>query len=317
MGEQRVVKLLYFGIAQVSEANGDCKRRTRSGTVVGTPHYFSPEQSLGMKLGPESDVYAFGLLAYEMTLGQAPFGGSDLIDVAAARVVALPPEPSSVWAEVPPLLNRLIMDLLARKPEKRPTLREVRDRLRLLVHLTQAPGDLPEIIDLAARLPSRHRAPSSQAYVRTERTRVLPFPAHRRSVRKSGGVRMALSFAIANLLLLVPAIRPQADIQRTVRLVMGAAESAISQVRAATNRLSQPRGAWPRLPPASDVEIFAQNGSESAAVAPHVATPCSVESVAMPSSVNVSSSPAPSGADGICTSPTDTDDRNVRFADPR
>ncbi len=70
------IKLMDFGIAKASGVN-----LTRSGFTLGTPHYMAPEQVLGQPLTPQADVYAFGILFFEMLTGQKPIGGTDVAGI--------------------------------------------------------------------------------------------------------------------------------------------------------------------------------------------------------------------------------------------
>lgn len=74
-GDPSQLVLVDFGIAAVLSGEEGEERLTREGTVVGTPLYMSPEQALGQEVGPESDVYAAGIVLYEWISGRAPFTG--------------------------------------------------------------------------------------------------------------------------------------------------------------------------------------------------------------------------------------------------
>jgi eukaryotic-like serine/threonine-protein kinase len=107
------VKLTDFGIAKAVGGSS----HTASGVVVGTARYLSPEQATGAPTSPASDVYALGLVAYEMLAGQPPFTGPNDVAIALAHVRDLPP---SLPADVPPTLTMLIGESLAKDPARRP-----------------------------------------------------------------------------------------------------------------------------------------------------------------------------------------------------
>ena len=111
-----------FGLAHLvgdPSAIGDAGI-TVSGDVVGTPEYMSPEQLEGAPLTPASDIYALGLVIYEMMTGQRPFSGDTPIAAALQRVVgATPRSPREVSPELPASWDRAIMRCLARHPERR------------------------------------------------------------------------------------------------------------------------------------------------------------------------------------------------------
>jgi eukaryotic-like serine/threonine-protein kinase len=113
----RLVKILDFGIAKLS--GDEAANRTRSGVVLGTPRYMSPEQARGRKASHQADVYALGVIVHEMLTGQAPFSGPAL-DVLIQHATDAPPRASSVCADVPPELDAPILAMLAKRPENRP-----------------------------------------------------------------------------------------------------------------------------------------------------------------------------------------------------
>ncbi|WP_344586040.1 serine/threonine-protein kinase, partial [Kitasatospora paracochleata] len=115
-------RLIDFGIARALDAT---TALTRSGYVVGSPGYMSPEQAQGRPAGPAGDVFALGaVLAYAAT-GIAPFGEGVSAAVLLYRVLHEPPELGGLDGE----LRAVILDCLAKQPEDRPVPAELRRRL--------------------------------------------------------------------------------------------------------------------------------------------------------------------------------------------
>ena len=108
-----VVKITDFGIAWAADA----VPLTRTGTVVGTAYYLSPEQASGAPVTPASDVYALGVVAYECLAGVRPFPGSNPLAVATAH---LQQEPPPLPDDVPAPVRELVMSALAKGPAQRP-----------------------------------------------------------------------------------------------------------------------------------------------------------------------------------------------------
>jgi len=103
-----------FGIAKIAEAPG----YTLVGTVLGTPTYMSPEQCMAMDVGPPSDQYALGVVAYQLLAGHAPFTGEPMA-VMRAHTSELPPSLRAVRPDVPEHVDRAIMRMLAKNPQDR------------------------------------------------------------------------------------------------------------------------------------------------------------------------------------------------------
>jgi serine/threonine-protein kinase len=109
-----VVKLLDFGIAKRQRARG----LTVEGTVIGTPEYLAPEQLSGAPPDVRSEIWALGLLMYEMTTGRLPFTGDEAALYAAIRGT-VPPPPSAWNAAVPPEVDSVVMRCLEKRPSRR------------------------------------------------------------------------------------------------------------------------------------------------------------------------------------------------------
>jgi serine/threonine protein kinase len=110
------VKVTDFGIAQ---ALAGTKPRERQRVVWGSPHYFSPEQAQGEAPTPASDVYAIGILLFEMLTGRLPFVGSDQQELAMAHVREMPPNASDVNPNVPVHLDRILQKVMSKEPASR------------------------------------------------------------------------------------------------------------------------------------------------------------------------------------------------------
>ena len=110
------VKLMDFGIARVAESPEGI---TQAGLIIGTPHYMSPEQVQGKQLDARTDVYAMGVLLYEMLAGRRPFESSSLTGILAAHISEKPRPLTDLRAEVGPQVNGIVMRCLAKDPRQR------------------------------------------------------------------------------------------------------------------------------------------------------------------------------------------------------
>jgi tRNA A-37 threonylcarbamoyl transferase component Bud32 len=117
MGGGDQVKVVDFGIAK--SLSGEGQNITRSGFVVGTPRYMSPEQLLGEPVDGRSDLYSLGCVLYEMLTGTEPFGGGEGAASLTRRLVEPPPHPRSHRPSISRELNDLVVRALARLPADR------------------------------------------------------------------------------------------------------------------------------------------------------------------------------------------------------
>ena len=107
------LKITDFGIAR----SNDQAKLTKTGLVMGTAQYLSPEQAMGKQATSLSDIYALGIVAYEMLTGSRPFTGTSQVEIAMAQVKETPPE---LPERINPDLRRLVMMILAKAPANRP-----------------------------------------------------------------------------------------------------------------------------------------------------------------------------------------------------
>lgn len=124
-GDDLLVKLLDFGIAKAP----DHSDMTQTGIVMGTLAYLSPEQVQQGHSGPAADLYALGVIAFEMLTGRMPYAAT--AGAALMReIVSLPcPSPVGPRSDCPDTLAGLILDMLAKDPAPRPTAKQLRQRL--------------------------------------------------------------------------------------------------------------------------------------------------------------------------------------------
>jgi serine/threonine protein kinase len=157
------VKVTDFGIAKA--AGGD--DLTRTGTVVGTARYLAPEQVNGHTVDGRADVYALGLILYEMLAGRAPFGGDSDMATAVARLTNAPEPIRAARPEVSRPLEDVLARSLARDPEYRyQSAQELKDAL--------APGlDMAPTGPLAPPVPPRRPSPPPSG---PSPTQVAPSP---------------------------------------------------------------------------------------------------------------------------------------------
>lgn len=112
----RYVKILDFGIAKLG-VRGDAAHN--ASVLVGTPAYMAPEQAMGGVVSPALDLYAVGVMAFEMLTGRLPFIADSLFELITKHQQERPPLPSSLNLGLPDELDDLVMKLLEKRPEHR------------------------------------------------------------------------------------------------------------------------------------------------------------------------------------------------------
>jgi len=113
-------KLIDFGISQVKPAGPPGERLTRAGAIIGTPEYMAPEQAAGDPVDHRADVYALGVLAYEMLTGTLPIVANTPVATLVAHQTRTPDAPSRRRAGIPAEVDALVLAALEKRPEDRP-----------------------------------------------------------------------------------------------------------------------------------------------------------------------------------------------------
>jgi serine/threonine-protein kinase len=153
------VKILDFGIAkmvgpQAGPVGAPATAQTEPGTVIGTPRYMSPEQCQGTaEVDGKTDVYALGIMLYEMLAGEGPFVAEHSFDMMAMQVRASPRPLRQLAPSVDEELARLVHEMLAKAPEERPDMLQVATALERFMVM---PGSPPA----TARSPHRRPTPA-------------------------------------------------------------------------------------------------------------------------------------------------------------
>jgi eukaryotic-like serine/threonine-protein kinase len=133
------VKVTDFGIARAGASD-----MTETGSIMGTAQYLSPEQAQGQAVSQSSDLYAIGVILFELLTGHVPFDAESAVTIALKHVSEAPPAPSMFDPSVPPALEAVVLWALEKDPAARPAdadafihaLEEARDA----VIATEAPG---------------------------------------------------------------------------------------------------------------------------------------------------------------------------------
>ena len=114
------VKLTDFGVAKAFNQVGTANYPTATGMAIGTPTYMAPEQAMGRDIGPWTDLYSVGVVAYELLAGRPPFiAGEEPLAVLMKHVTEQPQPLDQVRPEIDPRLSAWVMKLLAKEPAER------------------------------------------------------------------------------------------------------------------------------------------------------------------------------------------------------
>ena len=120
VADDGTIKIADFGIAKALSGSVSINL-TETGTTVGTPHYMAPEQAMGEPIGPATDLYATGAIAYELFTGRPPFGSAATPMAVLLRHVSEQAEPPIAHdPALDPRISDWIVRMLAKRPEDRP-----------------------------------------------------------------------------------------------------------------------------------------------------------------------------------------------------
>ncbi|NUS72742.1 MAG: Stk1 family PASTA domain-containing Ser/Thr kinase [Corynebacteriales bacterium] len=161
-----LVKVADFGLARAMEG---AKRHTANGVVMGTVTYVSPEQILSGDADPRSDIYAVGIMLYEMLTGAPPFTSQSAVNVAFQHVHSDIPSPRKTVPDLADALSELVVSATRREPDQRPAdagimlarLRALRDQLGLRTVTVSGMGSSPR-----PPIPSMRPNPTSTQVMR-------------------------------------------------------------------------------------------------------------------------------------------------------
>ncbi len=186
IADDGTVKVADFGLAR---AFADATISQAEGTVTGTVQYLAPEQVQGDPADPRTDLYATGIVMFELLTGQPPYSGETSMAIAYKHLNERVPPPSSVTPSVPPSIDTVVLQATERDRERRPgSAREMRSEL-LQVGRTLDPA--PPVAELARQIPAIEMAPVERAPTVT-----IPRALSRKRRRRRRMLRTLMVFAV-------------------------------------------------------------------------------------------------------------------------
>lgn len=150
--DNNIVKLMDFGIAKVA----DSATITNSNKIIGSVHYFSPEQAKGKFVDHRTDIYALGIVMYEMITGQVPFDGDTSISIAMMHIQEHVIPPKELIDDIPETINKVILKSLEKDPIDRfqtakelfDVLCQIKDNLNIKLNLDNKSKNATKIMTL-------------------------------------------------------------------------------------------------------------------------------------------------------------------------
>ncbi len=236
-----VPKLLDFGIAKVSQAEGE-NHLTRTGTIFGTPFYMAPEQALGQAVDHRVDIYAMGVIMYEVFTGSVPFGGESFMGILTQHITAEPALPSLTAQQngrvIPPGVEDVILRAMRKEPNER--YQTMNDLCQALVPLyrqlagsgmsTYMAAHMPAPSGGVPAYPNRTGSPTPMPVIRDERSQPYALPqmqgagasmhAHAMGTQPPHGYQQGGMHPGASDSLMVPARKSRAGLYLVLLLLL-------------------------------------------------------------------------------------------------
>ncbi len=192
------VRLLDFGLVKLVAATNPLGSgiRTRSGIVIGTPQYMSPEQGRAKNVDHRTDIYALGVMAFELLSGRRPYDRPNVLDILIAHAEAPIPSLQERVPSVPIEVAQLVEAMLAKNPNERPTLAAVRNVIKRLTGsviptITQAHEQIRAASeprpDASTEVKTRNDRPQTDKPKDASKAETLPLPT-RKSAPQSAAV---------------------------------------------------------------------------------------------------------------------------------
>jgi serine/threonine-protein kinase len=153
------IKVMDFGLAKLIDAPSLKQVNVTGGDfAVGTPSYICPEQVRGDPVDQRGDLYSVGVILYEMLTGRPPFTAQSTMDILLAHATEEPPSLSAVGPEIPPAIETVVLDCLAKSPARRPpSARDLAERFETALAHEEAVREAatrPESLQEVEQLPS-------------------------------------------------------------------------------------------------------------------------------------------------------------------
>lgn len=175
-----IVKVVDFGVAKLTNINDTAYkgRLTKTGYLVGTPHYMSPEQIREQDVSLQCDIYSLGVIIYEMLTGQLPFNAENVIDLLLAHIETPAESMRSIHPEIPEGVDEAVLRSLEKEPSKRQqSARELFQQIYAGIHKESYSGEhrlTPRALSLPRRPTTGHNyvQPSPSQKLRRTNTMV-------------------------------------------------------------------------------------------------------------------------------------------------